>query len=139
MKYGMMAAMAFLGFCLCLSPAYAAQGGAVETVKEGARDAAQAVKESAQDAAHGIGKATSEATQAVGEYVDDAAITAAVKSKFLAQKGLDSMDISVTTSDGVVLLSGGVEHEAQISLAERVAKEVNGVKKIVNNLIVFKK
>lgn len=73
-----------------------------------------------------------------GEYVDDAAITTAVKGKFLSQKGLDSLDISVETTNGVVVLTGAVDSEAQISLAENAAKQVNGVKKIVNKLTVKK-
>lgn len=70
----------------------------------------------------------------VGEYIDDASITAVIKGKFLGQSGLDSMDISVETNDGVVTLTGEVDNRAQIGLAEGVAKEADGVKRIVNHL-----
>lgn len=72
----------------------------------------------------------------VGEYLDDAGITTAVKAKFLGQKGLDSLDISVETVDGVVMLTGEVDNAAQIGLADNVAKEVKGSKKIDNRLTV---
>lgn len=70
----------------------------------------------------------------VGDYIDDAAITTVVKGKFLGQKGLDSLDISVKTNQGVVTLSGEVENASQIGLAENVAMEADGVKSIVNKL-----
>ncbi len=43
-------------------------------------------------------------SQTVGEYIDDTGITTAVKSKILAEKGLASFEISVTTKNGVVTL-----------------------------------
>lgn len=75
-------------------------------------------------------------SESLGEYLDDASVTAAVKGKFLGEKGLDSLDISVKTTEGVVTLTGKVENSAQIGLAEQVAKEVKGVRKINNMLNV---
>lgn len=74
--------------------------------------------------------------QSVGEYVGDAAVTAKVKSKFLAQKGLDSLDIKVVTVDGIVTLMGNVDTTAQAALAEKTAREVEGVIKVDNKLTV---
>ena len=75
-----------------------------------------------------------EDSRTVGEYFDDATITAEVKGKILTQRGLDSLDISVTTNDGIVTLNGSTKEAAQISLAEKVAREVKGVKSVQNNL-----
>lgn len=72
----------------------------------------------------------------LGDYLDDATVTAAVKGKFLGEKGIDSLDISVKTTEGVVTLSGKVENPAQIGLAEQAAKEVKGVRQ-VNNMLNF--
>ena len=72
--------------------------------------------------------------QTIGEYIDDAAITTEIKARILAEKGLDSFDISVETTDGSTTLSGMVDNDAQVKLAERVAMDVKGVKKVVNNL-----
>ena len=72
----------------------------------------------------------------VGDYIDDAKVTAAVKGKFLSEKGLDSLDISVETTDGAVTLTGNMDSSAQINLAEQVARKVSGVKKVYNKLNV---
>ena len=83
-------------------------------------------------------KVRGEESGTVGAYIDDASITAEVKAKFLTQKGLDSLDISVETIDGVVTLSGQVDNPAQVSLAEEVAKKVDGTAKVINKLTVKK-
>ena len=74
------------------------------------------------------------ATENAVDYVDDGMVTAQVKAKFVTVKGLDSLDISVTTENGVVSLNGMVDNEAQISLAASEALTVNGVKRVINNL-----
>jgi len=79
-----------------------------------------------------------EKKQSVSEYLDDAAVTAKVKSKFIGQKGLDSLDIKVVTVDGNVTLMGDVDNAAQVGLAENAAKEVEGVNTVSNKLVVKK-
>lgn len=74
--------------------------------------------------------------QSVGEVIDDAAITTAVKSKILVEKGLSSLDISVDTIDGVVTLTGDVESKALADKAGAVASQVKGVKRVDNKLLV---
>lgn len=69
-----------------------------------------------------------------GQYVSDSAITAKVKTALLAEKGLKSTDISVETQNGTVQLSGFVVSSAQIDQAVDVAKHVNGVKDVKNDL-----
>lgn len=73
---------------------------------------------------------------AAEDYVEDSALTTKVKAKILATKGLDSLDIHVKTEQGVVTLSGKVKNADEIGLAEKVACETKGVKKVVNNLSV---
>ena len=77
-----------------------------------------------------------EAKEDVGEYFDDVAITAKVKGKFVGQRGLESLDIKVVTVEGTTTLLGEVNNAAQISLAEEVAKDVEGVKAVDNRLVV---
>lgn len=69
-----------------------------------------------------------------GKYVSDAAITAKVKTALLAEKGLKSTDISVETQNGTVQLSGFVVSSDQIDQAVDVAKHVNGVKDVKDDL-----
>lgn len=76
--------------------------------------------------------------QSTGEYLDDAAITAKVKAKFVGQKGLDSLDIKVVTVDGGVTLMGDVDSQAQIGLAESAARQVEGVRMVDNQLVIKK-
>lgn len=97
------------------------------------------VTQDVKETASGIKEATGEALKDLGETLDDTSITTAVKAKILATKGLDSLDISVTTRDHVVYLTGMVESQAQVTLAEQVAAEVKGVTQVVNKLSVFKK
>lgn len=75
-------------------------------------------------------------SESVGDYIDDASITTVLKGKYLGQKGLDSLDISVETVNGVVTLSGDVENETQIPMAETLAKDTDGVTGVVNHLKV---
>lgn len=70
-------------------------------------------------------------------YASDAAITSKLKAKFLAEKGLDSMDIKVKTDKGVVTLRGQVEKESQSWTAESIARETEGVRKVVNKISVM--
>lgn len=69
-------------------------------------------------------------------YVNDSAITLAVKTKLLGTKNLTSTDITVTTNNGVVELTGTVPTEAEKMTASRVAKQAAGVKSVKNNLAI---
>lgn len=71
-----------------------------------------------------------------GEYVDDAVITAKVKAAVLDEPSLKSAEINVETFKGVVQLSGFVGSSADIKKAEAVAKGVNGVKSVKNDMIL---
>lgn len=71
---------------------------------------------------------------AAEDYVEDAEITTKLKTKIFSTKGLDSLDIHVKTVQGIVTLSGTVKNTAEIDLAEKVSREVKGVKGVVNKL-----
>jgi hyperosmotically inducible protein len=74
-----------------------------------------------------------------GQSIDDSNTTAAVKAK-LGQDKLSTLTrIDVDTNDGVVALNGTVESADQRARAEQLAREVRGVKRVVNNLQVQKK
>lgn len=72
-------------------------------------------------------------------YATDTAITSQVKAKLLADKIVPSRLIKVETSSGVVQLSGHVKTERQASRAESVAKAVDGVVSVKNDLTVTQK
>lgn len=79
-----------------------------------------------------------ESKESTGKYIDDAGITTKVKTKFLAEKGLDSLDIKVVTVDGTVTLIGEVDKAEQIALAKKAALEVKGVREVKNELTLKK-
>ncbi len=66
--------------------------------------------------------------------LDDTAITAKVKSKLMGEHALKNSDISVTTTNGVVTLTGTVTNYNAKSLAESDAKMIQGVKSVDNSL-----
>jgi len=73
-------------------------------------------------------------SEKVEQYVDDVAITTAVKAKLAADKIKTLVRVSVDTIKGVVTLTGTVESADQKKHAEEVARGVKGVSKVVNNL-----
>jgi hyperosmotically inducible periplasmic protein len=72
----------------------------------------------------------------LGENVDDASITASVKAKLAAEKIATVTRIDVDTNQGVVALNGTVQSEAMRTRAGQVARDVKGVRDVVNNLRV---
>jgi len=78
------------------------------------------------------GKAT------VGNKIDDSVITAKVKSALLADPGVKSSDIAVVTRKGEVQLSGYVNDQTQINRAIDVARGVEGVQKVGNEMSIKK-
>ncbi|TKV12056.1 molecular chaperone OsmY [Citrobacter sp. TBCS-14] len=67
-------------------------------------------------------------------YAGDTATTSEVKAKLLADDIVPSRKVKVETTDGVVQLSGTVDSQAQIERAESIAKAVDGVKSVKNDL-----
>jgi osmotically-inducible protein OsmY len=74
-----------------------------------------------------IGCAPSAKQEGSGQYIDDAMITAKVKTALLNEPTLKSMEINVETFKGRVQLSGFVSTQANASTALAVAREVAGV------------
>ena len=60
----------------------------------------------------------------------DGWITTKIKAQLMATKGIPSTDISVTTTNGVVTLSGVLESKAQVQKSVAVAKGIKGVQKV---------
>jgi hypothetical protein len=70
----------------------------------------------------------------VAEAVTDPALTAKVKTALVAEPGLKSTAIEVTTKDAVVTLTGTVDSSTERAKARMVAENVQGVKNVVDNL-----
>ena len=71
-----------------------------------------------------------------GAVLDDATITARIKTALIAAPGVKGMAIDVDTAQNVVSLTGTVLSEAARKEAEDIARKTEGVKEVRNNLIV---
>jgi hyperosmotically inducible protein len=69
-----------------------------------------------------------------GQTLDDGTITAKVKTALIQDPMTKARDINVDTYQGVVQLSGFVDDRTQRSRAVQVARGVNGVKEVRDNL-----
>jgi hyperosmotically inducible periplasmic protein len=74
--------------------------------------------------------------QTVGSYVDDTTITTRVKAKFAEDKTVSAMAIQVETLKGTVQLSGFAKSLDEKMTAERLARSVNGVADVRNDIVV---
>ena len=72
----------------------------------------------------------------VGNVIDDSVITTKAKAAIFNAPDLKTLQISVQTRKGEVLLSGFVDNEAAKMRAEEVVKNVAGVKSVINSLEV---
>ena len=82
------------------------------------------------------GCAVTRGQETVGAYVDDATITTQIKSRFVENKEVDASSIRVETLNGTVMLSGFAKSALEKSTAETIARKVNGVKSVKNEIIV---
>jgi len=82
------------------------------------------------------GCAVTRGQQTAGEYMDDAAITTAVKARHARSTDVAATSIGVETLNGTVMLSGFATSETEKTIAESLAREVNGVKLVENQIVV---
>jgi len=82
------------------------------------------------------GCAVSRGQQTVGAYVDDAGITTLVKSRMAESKLVSASSISVETLNGTVMLSGFATSMMEKSAAENIARNVNNVKLVKNEIAI---
>jgi len=83
-----------------------------------------------------IAKTPSAPDATVGDKIDDASITAQVKSSLLSHHSTSAMHTGVTTTDGVVTLTGVAKNDAEKSLVTKLVTDINGVTSVVNNMTV---
>jgi len=74
--------------------------------------------------------------RSAGRYIDDKTISAGVKAKLVRDKTTNLTRVGVTTVNGVVHLDGAVESVNDKTRAEQIARTVDGVTSVVNNLQV---
>lgn len=84
-----------------------------------------------------VGCAPTATTRTVGKTIDDAGITAKVKTEIAKEQGLgEALAINVDTYRSVVSLNGFVDSQEQIDKAMSCARRVGGVVEVKNNLSI---
>lgn len=142
-----LAAGAALTLAACDKPGNQTAGekldSAVAKTEQAASDAKAKTEQAAADAKTGMAgaaadvkEATKDATAAVTATVDDAAITASVSAGLAKDPDLSAIKIDVDTKGGAVSLKGPAPTAAAKSRAEEIAKAVQGVKSVDNQLEV---
>ena len=74
--------------------------------------------------------------ETTGAFVDDTAITTAVKAKMVEDKTVAASSISVETLNGTVQLSGFAKSAAEKMQAENIARGVRNVKSVRNDIVI---
>jgi hyperosmotically inducible periplasmic protein len=82
------------------------------------------------------GCAVTRGQESIGAYVDDTAITTAVKGRYIDNTEVDATSIRVETLNGTVMLSGFAKNTTERSTAESLAWKVKGVKHVKNEIAV---
>ena len=97
-----------------------------------ARSGAAEIKEESREAAAKAG----DAADRTGAAITDAAITSAVKAKFLADTTVKGLRFDVDTDNGMVTLNGNVSSRAEADRAMTLARNTDGVKGVHDNMKV---
>ena len=82
------------------------------------------------------GCAVTRGQESTGAYIDDAAITTSVKTRFIDNRDVDASSIKVETLNGTVMLSGFAKSGTEKSSAETIARNVSGVRSVRNEILV---
>lgn len=82
------------------------------------------------------GCAVIEGQETTGQYIDDATITTKVKAQMVDDPQVKATQVSVETMKGIVQLSGFVPSQQVAQRAGQIARSVDGVRGVKNDLIV---
>ena len=82
------------------------------------------------------GCAVTRGQETIGAYVDDSTIPARIKARFVENQQVDAAAISVETLNGTVMLSGFAKNATERTMAGDIARGVNGVKAVKNEVAV---
>ena len=74
--------------------------------------------------------------ETIGEHIDDASITSQVKYALFTHRSTSALKTKVTTTEGVVMITGEASNDAEKSLVGKLVESVRGVKSVDNNMTV---
>ncbi|MDB6114177.1 MAG: hypothetical protein JWQ62_1122 [Lacunisphaera sp.] len=125
-------------------------GQKVEDLADKTRDAATAAKDKVADKAEDLkltpadikqdlaqtGQVVRSKARVVGEIMDDARIVAMIKGRYVVDRDLSALAISVSCRDGEVRLTGSASSEQHIGKAVTIALQTRGVHNVISQLTV---
>ena len=83
-----------------------------------------------------IAKTPAKPGETIGEKIDDASITAQVKSALMSHRSTSALKTKVETTDGVVTISGIAKNAAEKSLVTKLVTDIEGVISVNNNMTI---
>ena len=83
-----------------------------------------------------IAETPAKPTETIGEKIDDASITAQVKSSLMSHRSTSALKTKVETTDGVVTVSGVAKNAAEKSLVTKLVTDIDGVSSVDNNMTI---
>jgi osmotically-inducible protein OsmY len=85
-----------------------------------------------------IAKDPAKPAQATRDTLDDASITAQIKSSLRAHHSTSAINTQIATTDGVVTVTGAARNEAEKILVTKLINDIDGVSSVVNNMTLPK-
>jgi len=104
-----------------------------------AADATKKGAEKTKDAGEKVVDKTKEGVSKTGEVITDSWITSRIKTKFMGDEALRASDVHVDTDNHVVTLSGSVVSPAAHAKAIGMARDVEGVQRVVDKMKIVPK
>ena len=83
-----------------------------------------------------IAKTPAQPAETFSEQIDDASITAQVKSSLMSHRSTSAVKTKVETTNGAVTLSGVAKNDAEKSLVTKLVTDINGVTSVINNMTI---
>jgi hyperosmotically inducible periplasmic protein len=83
-----------------------------------------------------IAKTPAKPDETMGGKIDDASITAQVKSTLMSHLSTSALKTKVETTDGVVTVSGIAKNDAEKTLVTKLVTDINGVISVINNMTI---
>jgi hyperosmotically inducible protein len=127
----------FIGLAACKQEGSAERAG--QKIDKAVEQSSKKIDQATEKAGQKIEKAgdvVSEKTKKAGEAIDDAAITTKIKAEIANDPMLKVSQISVTTTNGAVRLSGVVDSRQSIDRALEITRNVKNVQSTENKLVV---
>ena len=110
--------------------------GTAGTVADKTKEGAEKVGHETKEGAEKVAEKTKEGVSKTGEVITDGWITSRISSKFVNEDVLHDSNINVDTKDHVVTLHGTVLSDAGRRRAVAIAKEVEGVHRVVDKITI---